>query len=246
MTAFDTQGRRKRRSALTQAEQEFWQNQAALLDPAAFTWVIGASFSAAIPSGEIGFLMSAWNASLNGTGQIYLRDPRAPLPLPGGTTVRGTTNVGSFAYYCRPAVVVATDTRYTDDPKGLYYARLARLQQLTLYSLDLLTPAAANQLYTVAFPPDFTAALIVGAQCYDASWVGLRDSGAAGSLPLGPEVSDSHEFRWGAAYQLPFLRATFPSLSARNGQIAPSVNFGGTSDLNGNVSVQYVVLPSDW
>src|SRR5690606_10762525 len=77
-----------------------------------------------------------------------------PLPLPAGTTIQAA-RAGAHAYICRPALVVDSDPRY-NNPRGLYFSRLARLRTLTLHRQTVQVPpgSAMGSVFTTDFPTD--------------------------------------------------------------------------------------------
>lgn len=226
-----------------------WRDQAALLDPAAYRFYNGvddgASWSFTVPAGETWYALALWRGvTPSDNTHLFLRvsDVFRPLPLPAGTTIQAAA-ADSYAYICRPALVVDSDSRY-NDPRGLYFDRLARLRTLTLHQQTVQVPSgsSAGSTFITDFPADFANGFIVGVSAHDVSWVGLNKEGA-GTISAQNHVSDEHQIRFAEAVKFPFRRAIFPQLRARAANIFGDLS---GSSLQGYGAVFYYKLPADW
>lgn len=231
--------------SMTPAESAYWRDQAALLDPKAFTFIVGSNI--AVPAGESWFATEIWGYDdAVGNRSVYLRenDINRSLLLPGGTVLVPDAGT-SHAYVCKPAVVWAADSRYNTGPSAreLYYSRLARLKTLPLFTLTAVITSAQpfGDITTVAFPADFTFGLVTSVSSFQVAWTALN--GPAESCNLWSEVNDTHEMQSALALRVPFNRpTTFPNIRART-----STQSGTTGVVNnGFGQVCYHKLPTDW
>lgn len=233
--------------SMSTAEAAHWSDRAALLDPAAYEYVSGTSWTRTVPAGECWHALNMWHVrAASGTSFQFLRnaDASAAVPLPAGTVLTAdATQIGS-AYLCKPALVTSSDSRYSADPKGLYYERLNRLRTLAQSELaaTMSTGQAWGATATGTFPTDFSEGMVVMVSEHDISWLTL-DTGSGG-VNVYNEISDDHEQRIGAAALIPFQRATFPGIRIRAASVAGDAS--GFSSIAGEGIVRYVKLPADW
>ena len=267
-------------SGMSANETKYWQVQAALLDPEAYTWTTGVGVSVTVPADGFGwYATSMYRCVINNSGKYTatLRpcDYRRAILLPEGTDIRSQDTSppdpawgfqglsAMYLYYCAPADVVASDTRYVSDPKGLYFERLARLAALPISEIITDNPVggAYGQTITTVFPATFDRAIAVGATVYDLPWVILAD--ASGSGPnLMNESNNWQTARFAEAIGAPFKRSVFDRITAISGNFAgnPYIDpwlpipapysgpgsFGSPLNQPGFSSVLYQVLPADW
>lgn len=225
----------------TEEERRFWLKKAAIIDPDACVFYQG-TYDVTVPSDEVWFVLGGWNYTIGNGDILYLRKVSRdePLALPGGTRLKDDGVAGSAVYVCKPILVSAT-TPYID-PKGLYFERQARMQYLPLNTLHIDVPSgvAVETNYYKAFPTYVSKALLTFISFQDVAWTALSIPGVT-SLPLHPEISDSHQLRFAESLQFPFNRSVFPGFSTD----AASVSGTGNS-IAGVAAVGYIELPSDW
>jgi len=228
---------------MTIYETEYWQAQAALLDPLAYVFETGAAFTISVPTGEQWYLLNAWSTRLgDAAGDFFLRNPTRPMPMSEGFLLKSNGNASATAYYCKPSLVTGTDSRYTTDPKGLYYERIARLRTLILNEIYATTSAGVASTPSTPFPTDFSYGLVVAVSAHDTSWTILAPADNVGGINLMNEVSDLHQWRAAHAFYLPFSRSTFTVMEVRSASVAGTVG----SELAGTGALMYYKLPSGW
>ena len=225
-------------ASMSEAETQYWQDRAALLDPAAYEFIQGNSISRTVPAGEMWWVVNAWWCEVieSGGGTWFHRQANVDqaLPLSGGTTiVTDDVKPGAFAYICKPALVTATDIRYTDDPRGLYFSRVRRIQTLTMHQIG--ATATSTTTPEASFPTDFTSGLALHTSAHDVAWLILLNASGSGALNTVNEISDSDPIRFAEPTVFPFTRATFPEIAVR-----------GVSLAEGRATLTYVKLPADW
>lgn len=226
------------------AEFEYWQHMAALLDPAAYVLQKGNGWSVTVPTGEVFYLMNAWNARFAATGQTFwCRKPNVfeATLLPAGTTIEdnGVGGEGGMAYYCRPSLVLS-DTRYRD-PRSLYFERIQRRKSLPVFQVHNVWSGGTQSAGTL-FPDDFDHGMITLAYVHDGSWtITANAAGSAGHCNLMNEVSDFHQWRAAESMLFPFKRVDHPRIESSGASVS-----GVGRDLPGNGGVFYHKLPADW
>lgn len=222
---------------LSADEVTFWQDMAALLDPDAYEFVIGAAQSRTVTAGEHWYLLGAWYLQATGGGSHFFQrhgNVAEPLILPEGRTLTThATTAGSHMYLCKPSLVIGGDNRYSTDPRGLFFDRLMRLGELTQYTIGGVSTDNGNVL--TAFPTDFTDGLVVHVSTHDVAWLGLSYTDDTSVLPMQDEISDTNRVRFANAQMLPFKRTTFPKVQMR-----------GATQSEGRATMTYVKLPADW
>jgi hypothetical protein len=230
---------------MTADEIAFWQDQAALLDPAAYVFLKGSGAgdaSVTVPSGERYYLLNGWWLQGLTSATNWFHRPahvEHALLLPEGTTI--TTGVhptiGSLygsIYVCKPSLVTGADSRYTDDPRALYFERMTRLGTLALYQLGAVN--AGGSVANATFPTDFTDGMFVHVSSHDVAWLITLITGDAGGINTLNELSDgSPQIRFAEPVLVPFLRTTFPKIQIQGSGLA-----------EGRASCTYVKLPGDW
>lgn len=204
--------------ALSDSEKLWWQYAAAMLDPVAVSLKKGVSGT--VPSGETWLVFHAWRVKFAGTSHLqYIRQvfPGAnPLVLPEGTDYdasysAGPETLGSLTYYKFDSDLLDSNPDYVDDPKGLYYERVAVANAGPVVSLSVAI--TDNSVQTASVP--FTGGYYVTSSSFqDVAWMGFFD-GLQTSLTLLPERSDSDPFRFAAPHLLALHTDLYPSFSAR-------------------------------
>ena len=233
------------------AEALYYMYQAAVLDPLAYEFKSGTGVPAqdieVVPAGQCWFMANDWflnpnNGYKDGTHGKFLRNltARDATPLPAGTVVDRTPNYAAypFSYICKPALVIATNPEYTNNPKGLYFKRLQRLTTGEIPSFDLLVTNVTN------FPVDFTNGLMICASVNEDVWMTLDTGTPQGGMNLMDELADvasadglvrTVRFTRGNML-IPFSRTTFPRAKIYTTGV-PSPPCG---------VITYAKLPLDW
>lgn len=224
---------------MTADEITYWQDQAALLDPAAYVLYSGNSQSQTVTGGERWYLVNGWNLKATGAGTTWYHRPadvNRALMLSAGTVIETTTPPDgvstAFMYLCKPSLVTGSDARYTSDPRALYFDRINGMGALTQYRLGATVTGSGTT--TTSFPNDFTDGLIIHASVHDVAWMILA-SGGAGTSNLHNEISDSGRIRWAESLLMPFLRTT-----------SPDTIIQGASQTEGRATLSYLKLPGGW
>ena len=222
-------------------EVTFWQDMAALLDPDAYEWVIssGTPTSRTVTSGEHWYLVSGWALyKLGGTTPLWYHRQAdvtsQPLILPEGMVISTSNISGSSMYLCKPSLVTGGDSRYSSDPRALYFERLGLLGSLTQYQVGGVR--TDNGISTAAFANDFTDGCVVHVSQHDVAWIALFNTGAAGALAILNEISDTDRNRFAETVLMPFKRT-----------VHDSVEWRGASQSEGATLANYVKLDgSGW
>lgn len=215
---------------MSAAEVEFWQDQAALLDPLAYEWKLTAD---TVPAGKRWYIANAWYAKV-GTLDIFHRqlDYREAWKLPEGMTFGVETSPAGGYYVCKPELVTGSDARYTTDPRALYFGRLQQLDTLAEFECGANNTGSGNVQST--FPGGFTYGLITQVSSMDVAWTILRATDGSGMNTFN-EISDSSAIRFATSCIIPF-DATFWT----------KVETKGVSLGTGVGRVSYVKLPGGW
>lgn len=223
----------------SESEKAYWQVRAALLDPLAYSFLSGSGASTTVDTGETWYTLEEWRREAAGSQIAFHREPDAingnAVPYKAGETITlQTIGTGPHAYICKPADVIALDSRYDDDPRGLWFERVMRLEtELTHY--DLGHANTGSSVVTSSFPADFTNGMILHASSHDVAWTILHDNATTYGINLNSEVSDTDRIRFAQRVTVPFVRTAFPKVSSR-----------GVSESEGMSNVRYVKLPGDW
>lgn len=230
--------------SMTADETAYWQDMAALLDPAAYEFVYGSAQTRTVPGDEHWYLVGGWWLQTSGSnGQHWEHRGGGILeamPLPPGLvlTTRSGGDGGSM-YLCKPALVttgVGHDSRYDNDPRGLFFNRMMRLaNELTQYQIgNTDTGSGAGSVASANFPTDFTNGMVVHLSNHDLAWIGIFITGL-GHAVANFEISDDHQVRTSVTMYIPFVRTTFPTVAWR-----------GAGQTEGQGTITYVKLPGDW
>jgi hypothetical protein len=238
MRVFDAAGRVKTHTLSADHERDYWQMKAASLDVAAYTYTIGASWSVTVPADKAYYLASLWQGRMGSAGgHMFKRDLRDPMPMPAGMNIQANGhNSACHIYYFDPSAVTYSD------PKGVYHERLARLKTLmpSVVTATMASGQAQGTTATALFPTTFTNGLAMGAHAQDVAWACLGN--VSNLINLNDEISDDHQLRFAASFMVPFVRATFPGVICRGGNVAGTA----TTTIAGTASIIYVPTPSDW
>jgi hypothetical protein len=223
-------------------EIQFWQDQAALLDPLAYEYVFANSTSRTNSDGRPWYLVNGWQLDATGAGTRWQHRPgdvNRAMPLSDGTTIT-TGNPGggttSFMYLCKPYQVAdpagsAYDSRYTDDPRALYFERLAGIASRTQYMIG--ADNTGTSVSVVALPTDFTYGMALHTSVNDVAWlIFMNSAGTDGVSNTHNEISDSDRIRWAEPTIMPFTRSTFPKIGVR-----------GAGQSDGHATLTYLKLP---
>lgn len=223
-------------------EVTYWQDLAAMLDPAAYVFTIGTSQTTTVTASECWYLLNGWWLTSSSGGHWFHRRAHIydAMPLPAGTVLTTADGVApsssnGFFYICKPSLVTGGDSRYTSDPRALFFDRVNRLSySLTQYQ------AGATRTDTgtteTNFPTDFTNGFVIHTSVHDVDWCILANAADTGGINLLDELGDGADpVRFTGETWVPFVRATFPSVK---------VHGGGATEGRGVVT--YVKLPADW
>jgi hypothetical protein len=223
-------------------EVTYWQDLAALLDPEAYVYDIGTSQTTTVDTDECWYLLNGWWLESASGGHWFHRRAHVfdAQPLPAGTVLTtadgtGVSSANGFFYICKPSLVVSGDSRYTDDPRALFFERVHRLQ----YELEQFQIGATRTdtgTTEVNFPTDFTNGFALHTSAHDVDWLILAESTDVGGINTLNELGDgSDPIRFTGETWVPFVRTDFPSVK---------VHGGGASE--GRAVLTYIKLPGDW
>lgn len=224
-------------------ELTYWQDQAALLDPAAYVSYGGATINVTVPAGETWYALALWFV-VSDTGYIFFRTPdvRAAVVLPPGTVIKGDGTQFAQAYICKPSLV--TGGASYANPRALWFSRMAQLRTLAQLDLSVQIPAgsAEGTAATTNFPGGTGKIMVQAASCEDASWLALLST-TMGGLNVASEISDDHAQRFARPILLPVDTADVTAIKLRAG--STSGNATDTS-LAGYGAIKYCQLPAGW
>jgi hypothetical protein len=222
-------------------EVKFWQDQAALLDPLAYVFLHGTSQTHTVAADERDYLMGGWLVQPITSGAPWFHrkvDIDNAVMLTAGTAVTtDASNAGSYMLICQPSLVTGSDSRYTSDPRALYFTRWITIGTRTEYDAGVSITASTNGFASLDFPTDFTYGLALHTSQHDISWVGLQHTGADLTMACLDEIGDNNTSRFTSRTLFPFTRATFPTVYGRGAS-------GGVDTGRGNVT--YIKLPGGW
>lgn len=255
---------------LSANETLYWQHKAALLDPRSWTWYYDNWIDErdwgpiTVPEGKTWFTTNLYQAAINGSGMrsAYLRklDVREALALPAGTTI--TNQVSPERAYagimlCKPESVIDIDSRYTSDPKELFYTRDALLKTLPIREAAMHITAGGDsfRIENVLLPDDFTYGMVLAASCYDVAWITLDGTPDVVEGPnTQSEINNQHSQRFASSLMQPFSREVFDRIQIQTGNrwgtnmLTPDTpnTVGSNYTIEGYGSLLYCVLPSGW
>lgn len=212
-----------------EAEARHYQLKAAAIDPRTYVFGKTDTDSVTVPAGKVYLVTNMWRVKYAGMSQeVFQRkaDARDYFLIPAGTTFQVT---GSHAtvQYCNPSIVTdpaspTYDQRYTDDPKGLYFERLEKLESIPLRQTGG-TIAVGEAVGQSDVPIDWGDrteqwGMIVHISTENLSWMlALAADGDTG-VNLVPEISDVHANRLNSfPVLMPFTRETFTQIRLRGG-----------------------------
>lgn len=203
-------------------EKQWWQYAAAMLDPTALQLIKGQSGT--VPIGETWLILHAWRVKFAGASHNqYIRQvfPGAnPLVLPAGSAYDASYNIdpgtkGCLTYYKVNSTLLASNSGYNSDPKGLFYDRVAEANAGPVVSLSVSVTDNSVQTASVPFSGGYC---VTSSSVQDVAWMGFYD-GAQTSLTLLPERSDSDPFRFASPHLIALNTTLYPSFSARGASI---------------------------
>lgn len=232
-------------TAISSSELAYWTDKAAQLDPAAYVYWKGATWSVTVPTGETWYAVNAWNTTLNSSSSWFQRNLATDecTILPAGSVIASNGNSSAFLYVCRPALA-SSDAKYAD-PKALYYTRLNALRNIALSTLSasITAGSAINTVVSANFPTTFNDAIASQISMMDISWCLFTDPILGGGLNSSEEISDTHQVRLTRKLLTPFARAAFPGIESQAANVsgnATDVSLAGEGVLN------YFPLPDTW
>ena len=212
-----------------EAEARHYQLKAAAIDPRTYVFGETDTDPIIVPGGKVYLATNMWRAKFDGADEeVFQRtaDARDYFLLPAGTTFK-VTGTHATVQYCDPSVVIDPaspdyDRRYTDDPKGLYFERIAKLETIALRHTGG-TIAVGTPIGDLDVPIDWGVhteqwGIIVHITTENLSWMlALAADGDTG-VNLVPEISDIHATRLcGFPVLMPFTRDTFTQVRLRGG-----------------------------
>jgi hypothetical protein len=255
------------------SEFVYWQQQAAMLDPLSYVLAdtaVGA-LDVTVPAGQTWFAVNAYQVYYNDptffatdgfpntrpSGFIRPLDIRRAMAMPAGTRIRNNTiSVVAYVFYCNPSLVIATDPRYSSNPRELYFSRLARLQTLPIRELVLEAQGGGgiNDVVDIAIPADFDNGIVIGASVYDCCWANF------GLLNVMNEMNNTHIIRNAETLFCPFRRLGIGGtrFTMKKGTPADGWSLNPYGDpysqfdaavafpFTGSANVLYQVTPADW
>ena len=237
------------RAGFAGAEEDFYADMAALLDPACHVYLLGSDWNITVPPGETWYALNIWSACRPGSSHLlFHRDADAgrPFIMPSGFDLESAHD-SALILYARPKLVQDVDKRYLTDPRGLYFERLAVLRTLALHTISVERPAdTPNTTESKAFmPDDFTAGLVTQWQCHDGAWLCLIGSDS-NIINTQDEIDDKYPMRLTSSVLLPFRRAVFNGIWLFNGSHGGNWDQQAPQAWTGWGAAHYVKLPSSW
>jgi hypothetical protein len=217
------------RRSLEQEARDF-QLKAAALDPRTYTFGDTNGADLVVPDGGPWLATNMYRLRFSGdTNESFARkaDARDPIMLPPGTTFDQTPHHATMQY-CDPSVVIDPDSpdydaRYVNDPKGLYYERLEKLESLALRQTSGNLPAGHAIAVEVDVNLDWGAlteqwGILRYISTENLSWMLALNAGATTGANLVAEISDSHSTRLnGFPLLMPFRKTDFTKIRLRGG-----------------------------
>lgn len=257
------------------AETEDYAIRAAMLDPACYTMAGTAAggLDVTVPTGHSWHVTNAFAVYYGDpisvsqdafpltrrTGFLRPLDARRELTLGAGTRIRSNTGINlAYVLYCDPADLWASDSRYTTDPRGLYYERLQLLRTIPTESvaLEATGGGAITDEIHAALPA--VPLILTSASVYDASWVTAGCPAWVSPANVLSEINNAHAVRFAESIQQPMpacgARVTLQkgSLGDTWGPAAGPVGVFFSADpavanpIHGSGFVTYQRLPKVW
>ncbi len=213
-----------------EAEARDYQLKAAALDPRAYVFGETASASLTVPPGKVWLVTNLYRIRFAGlTAEAFMRKPdaRDVLVLPAGT-VLSHTPFHAAVQYCDPGRVIDPasadyDARYTDDPKGLYFERLTKLETIPLRTTEATIAQGTSPIAQAETGLDWGTLTeqwgilrYVGVE--NGSWMLATNAAGTMGINLTPEISDLHAHRLQSyPILMPFLKEQFAKIQLRGG-----------------------------
>lgn len=241
------------------AEQAYWADQAALLDPRCYVYSGGTDWGIRVPDNETWYALNIWNAVAGDSlFPIYHRkaDVANAFQMPPGFDL-SASGTQSFVLYARPALVQA-DPRYSADPKGLYYTRLQTLACTPMQTISCHLPAGTPRpncdgILGVCFPTGFSCGIIRHVSCHNGAWVTMVGPEGDGStiINLLDEIDDGRGHRFTSSLMLPFDRSVWNGIWLEFGTMdrdkrSGDEYAGSLQTYDGFAHLAFQVLPEGW
>lgn len=256
----------------TSDEDRYYATQAALLDPRC--WHLASTttgtLDVTVPAGRTWWTSNAlavmygdplivaqdaWPGSRS-SGFLRNLDARSAVRLPAGTRIRNNQTLPptepyrintAYLWYADPAEVWEIDARYTTDPRGLYYARLAQLETLELRSvvIEATGGGSVDDVLTAMFPGTGDV-ILTHVSIYDASWmtVGWPADGTP-PLNVADEMNNVRAVRFTRSVLQPLPRGSGLQIVMRKGSNS-DLPAADAYPIHGSVTASGVVLPEGW
>lgn len=244
------------------AEDMYWADQAALLDPRCYCYANGTGWGIRVPTDEVWYALNIWGAvAADSPFPMFHRkaDTANAFQMTPGFDLSASGSQ-AFVLYARPALVQASDPRYAADPKGLYYSRLAILAGLPMQTISCHIPAGslrpnssgvAGAMFP-AFPTGSVGGIVRHVSCHNGAWVAMvGPNGAKTIINLLNEIDDGTAQRFTSTVVLPFQRSVFDGIWLEFGTMDRDKRSG--DEMGGAVQtydafahVAFQALPEDW
>lgn len=257
-------------------EDRYYATQAALIDPRCWhlAWTSTGMLDVTVPAGHTWWTSNAFAVIYNdplivaqdaypgsrASGFLRTLDARGAVMLPAGTRIRNNQTLPptepyrintAYLWYCDPAEVWDVDERYTTNPRGLYFGRLAQLESLQLRSAVLEATGGGSLDDAIAKTLPGTEDIIVThVNIYDASWMTIGWP-VDGSPPLNvaDEINNSHSVRFTRSVLQPLPRGTGLQIALRKGSTSDrpsSTDPAIAYPIKGTGSISWVETPTGW
>lgn len=168
--------------------------------------------------------------------------------LPPGFVLQTEDYDFGLAYYAAPSIVQVGDTRYQDDPKGLYFERLQKLRSTPMEHINTHIPVGAlptNPAYRRAsFPVTCERIMLRHVDCHDGCWLTLCNADFTHSMNTQDEVDDVRPIRFTKSMMVPILRSLHSGIYLGHGVASGNSALGST--YNGWGTAMFQRLPADW
>lgn len=233
------------------SEDQYYADQAALLDPACYHYAQGSPWTVTVPATETWYTLNIWNGAAPGGSTCFFHrnaDVEDAMIMPAGFSVI-SADPQAFILYARPLDVQANDTRYQTDPKGLYYDRLAALATIPMQTLGVNRPvgtifATNSQKYINNGYPQFAKGIVRQWQLHNGSWLCMLGPGT-NIINTQMERNDKYPIRVTKSVLFPFMTSMFCGLWLNNGSEGDYTT-NPPQTYVGYGAMQYQILPSDW
>jgi hypothetical protein len=240
------------------AENQYWADQAALLDPRCYVYQGGTEWGIRVPDDETWYALNIWGAVAGDSPfPIYHRkaDVANAFQMPPGFDLSASGSQ-SFVLYARPAMV-QSDSRYSTAPKELYYTRLQTLACTRMQTISCQIAAGtprpnASGVCGACFPGGFQCGIIRHVSCHNGAWVTMvGPDGASTIINLLDEIDDGRGQRFTGSLMLPFDRSVWDGIWLEFGTLDRDKRSGdeyaaATQTYDGFAHVAFQALPEGW